>query len=84
MLDGSRETAINQKQTFLAELPSLETLGGVPWRRRLVAGLSSRRPGFEPRSFYVRFVVGKVALGQVSQQVSIILPLLYTRSITYH
>jgi hypothetical protein len=37
----------------------------VPWLRRLVAGLSPRRPGFYPGSFHVRFVVDKVALGQV-------------------
>jgi hypothetical protein len=33
----------------------------VPWLRRLVAGLSLRRPG----SIHVEFVVEKVALGQV-------------------
>jgi hypothetical protein len=32
--------------------------------RRLVAGLSSRRPGFDPGSVHVGFVVNKVALGQ--------------------
>jgi len=37
----------------------------VPWLRRLVAGLAPRKPGFDPRSFPVRFVVNKVALGQV-------------------
>jgi hypothetical protein len=37
----------------------------VPWHRRLVAGLSSRRPGFDPASVHVRFMVDKVALGQV-------------------
>jgi hypothetical protein len=31
----------------------------------LVAGFPSRRPGFEPRSGHVGFVVDKVALGQV-------------------
>jgi hypothetical protein len=29
----------------------------MPWLRWLVAGLSPRRPGFEPRSVYVGFVV---------------------------
>jgi hypothetical protein len=38
---------------------------GVPWLRRLVAGLSPRRLGFDPGSVHVRFVVDKVALGQV-------------------
>jgi hypothetical protein len=37
----------------------------VPWLRRLVAGLSPRRPGFDPGSVHVGFVVDKVALGQV-------------------
>jgi hypothetical protein len=41
------------------------TAQAVPWLRRLVAGISSRRPGFDPGSFDVRFVVDKVALGQV-------------------
>jgi hypothetical protein len=31
----------------------------------LVAGLSPRKPGFDPRSVHVRFVMDKVALGQV-------------------
>jgi hypothetical protein len=37
----------------------------VPWFRRLDAGLPARRPGFDPGSVYVGFVVDKVALGQV-------------------
>jgi hypothetical protein len=37
----------------------------VPWLRRLVASLSPRRPGFDPGSVHVRFVVNKVALGEV-------------------
>jgi hypothetical protein len=37
----------------------------VPWLRRLVAGLPPRRPGFDPGSVRVGFVVDKVALGQV-------------------
>jgi hypothetical protein len=32
----------------------------------LVPGFPPRRPGFKPRSGHVRFVVEKVALGQVS------------------
>jgi hypothetical protein len=36
----------------------------VPWLRRLVAGLSPRRPVFAPKSVHVGFVVDKVALGQ--------------------
>jgi hypothetical protein len=34
----------------------------VPWLRRLVADLSLRRPGFNPGSVHVGFVVDKVAL----------------------
>jgi hypothetical protein len=41
----------------------------VPWLRRLVAGLSPRRPGFNPGSVNVGFVVDKVALGQVFPRV---------------
>jgi hypothetical protein len=37
----------------------------VPWLRRLVAGLPPRRPGFDPASIHVGFVVDKVALGHV-------------------
>jgi hypothetical protein len=37
----------------------------VPWRRRLVAGLPPRRPGIDPESVHVGFVVNHVALGQV-------------------
>jgi hypothetical protein len=40
-------------------------LKAVPWLRRLAAGLPPRRPGFDPGSVYVGFVVDKVALGQV-------------------
>jgi hypothetical protein len=41
----------------------------VPWLRRLVAGLSPRKPGFDPGSVHVGFVVDKVALGQVFPRV---------------
>jgi hypothetical protein len=37
----------------------------APWLRRLVAGFPPRRPGFEPRSGHVGFVVDKVTLGEV-------------------
>jgi hypothetical protein len=36
----------------------------VPWLRRLVA-LPPRKPGFDPGSVHVGFVMGKVVLGQV-------------------
>jgi hypothetical protein len=41
----------------------------VPWLRRLVAGLSPRRPGFDPGSVHVGFVVDKVALEQAFPRV---------------
>jgi hypothetical protein len=37
----------------------------VPWLGRLAAGLPPRRPGFDPGSVHVGFVVDKVTLGQV-------------------
>ena len=37
----------------------------MPWLKQSAAGLSSRRPRFDPGSVYVGFVVDKVALGQV-------------------
>jgi hypothetical protein len=36
----------------------------MPWFMRLVADISSRRPGFDPGSVHVGFVVEKVELGQ--------------------
>jgi hypothetical protein len=51
----------------------------VPWLRRLVAGLSLRRPGFDPGSVHVGFVVDKVALGQAFLRV-VAFPL----SISFH
>jgi hypothetical protein len=41
----------------------------VSWLRRLAAGLPPRRPGFDPGSVHVGFVVDKVALGQVFPRV---------------
>jgi hypothetical protein len=41
----------------------------VPWLRRLVTGLSPHRPGFDPGSVHVGFLVDKVALGQVFPRV---------------
>jgi hypothetical protein len=46
----------------------------VPWLRGLVAGLSLRRPRFDPGSVEVGFVVDSVALGQVSHPVLRFLP----------
>jgi hypothetical protein len=41
----------------------------VPWLRRLVTGLSPRRPGFDPRSVSEGFVVDKLELRQVFPRV---------------
>jgi hypothetical protein len=41
----------------------------MPWLRRLAAGLPPRRPGFDPGSVRVGFVVDKVALGEVLPRV---------------
>jgi hypothetical protein len=46
----------------------------VPWLRRLVAGLSLRRPEFDPSSAHVKFVVDKVALRQVFLRVLRLFP----------
>jgi hypothetical protein len=51
----------------------------VPWLRQLVTGLSPRRPGFNPGSVHVGFVVDKVALGQGFPQV-----LQFPLSISFH
>jgi hypothetical protein len=41
----------------------------MPWLRRLVAGLPPRRPGFDPGSVHVGFLVDIVPLGQVFPRV---------------
>jgi hypothetical protein len=51
----------------------------VPWLGRLVAGLSPRRPGFDPGSVHVGFVVDKVALGLVFPRV-----LRFSLSVSFH
>jgi hypothetical protein len=54
--------------------------------QRLVVGLSSRKPEFNPRPVYVRYVVNRVALGYVSvlllcfSPVSIIAPMAHSHS----
>jgi hypothetical protein len=55
--------------TGYVKLFSNRPLQAVPRFRRLVAGLSPRRPGFDPSSVHVGFVVGKVALEQVFPRV---------------
>jgi hypothetical protein len=46
----------------------------VPWLRRLAAGLPTRRPGLDPGSVHVGFVVDKVTLGQVFPPSSSVFP----------
>jgi hypothetical protein len=43
-------------------------LRAVPLIRWLVADFSQRRPGFDPMSGHVGFVVDKVTLGHVSSE----------------
>jgi hypothetical protein len=47
---------------FLSKFSCVNLALAVPWLRRLVADLSSRRPGFDPESVHVGFVVDKVEL----------------------
>jgi hypothetical protein len=49
----------------------LQYFKAVPQLRRLVAGFPPRRPGLEPRSGHVGFVVDEVALGQVFPSTSV-------------
>jgi hypothetical protein len=56
----------------------------VPWLRRLVAGLSPRRPGFDPGSVHVGFVVDKVALGQVFPRVLRFSPVNFTPPVVHY
>jgi hypothetical protein len=44
---------------------SKEIIGAVPYFRQLVVGFPPRRPGFEPKSGHVGFLVNKVTLRQV-------------------
>jgi hypothetical protein len=56
----------------------------VPWFRRLVAVLSPRRPGFDPGSFHVGFVVDKVALGHVFPKVSRFFPVNFIPTVLHY
>jgi hypothetical protein len=67
------------QNVWLRQHREMGFLMAVPWLRRLVAGLPLRRPGFDPGSVHVRFVVDKVALGQVFLRV-VGLPL----SVSFH
>jgi hypothetical protein len=45
----------------------------VPWLRRLVAGLSQRRPEYAPGLVHVGLIVNKVAVRQVCSSSSVLL-----------
>ena len=62
---------------------TLSVVLAVPWLRWLVAGLSQRRPGFDPESVHVGFVVDKVALGQVSLRVLRFSPVSFIPSVLH-
>jgi hypothetical protein len=49
--------------------PTNQPARAVPWLSLLVASISPRRPGFNPGSVRVGFVVDKAALGQVFPRV---------------
>jgi len=61
-----------------------------PWLRLSVASLSPQRPGFDPRSFCVTFVLDRMELGQILLKilrfypVGIIPPMLRTHSFICH
>ena len=56
-------------QTETLHIIKLFLKWGVTRFRRVVAGMSQRRPGFDLRAVHVRFVADKVALGKVFLQV---------------
>jgi hypothetical protein len=58
--------------------------GTVLWLRRLVAGLSPRRLGFDPGSVHVGFVVDKVVLGQVFPRVLRFSPVNFIPSVLHY
>jgi hypothetical protein len=54
---------------FYNFIASMRSVWAISWLRQLVTGPSLWRPVFAPGSINVRFVVDKVALGQVFLQV---------------
>jgi len=44
-------------------------LGAGPWLRRLVAGVSPRRPGVDPTSVHVGFMAHRVETGALDRKV---------------
>jgi hypothetical protein len=56
----------------------------VPWLRRLIAGLPTRKPGFDPGSVHVGFVVDKVALGQVFPRILRVSPVSFIPPVLHY
>ena len=56
----------------------------LPWLRHSVTGLSWQRPGFDLRSVFVRFVRGKVAVGQFPPPSISVFPCQYHSTIVPH
>jgi hypothetical protein len=49
----------------LFSIHTAQQVKAMPQLRGLVARMLPQRPGFDPRSVHVRFLVDKVALGQI-------------------
>ena len=62
----------------------VNVLKAMPWLRRLVACLPQRRPGFDPGSVHVGFVVDKVALGQVFPRVLRFSPVIFIPPVLHY
>jgi hypothetical protein len=56
----------------------------VPWPRRLVAGLSTRKPGFGPGSVRVGFMLYKVAMGQFFPRVLGVSPVSFISPVLHY
>jgi hypothetical protein len=64
--------SVKQDVEFKYHLHNLRTSKAVPWLRRVVAGLSPRRAGFDTRSVRARYVMDKVTLGQAFLRVDLL------------
>ena len=68
MYRRSNMCACTKQTVKLAETCTRSPRGVVPWLRRLVAGLSLRISGFDPRSVHMSFVVDRVELERYKLQ----------------
>jgi hypothetical protein len=57
--------SVRKDVEFKYHLRNLRTSKAVPWLRRVVAGLSPRRAGFDTRSVRARYVMDKMTLRRV-------------------